>query len=411
MIKIHDTGWDNMKEQALTGLTVIDLSQNIAGPYCTKLLADMGAKVIKIEQPGLGDPSRLEGPFPENKPDLNKSGLFTYLNNNKIGITLNLKTENGIQIAKKLISEADIVVESFKPGAMEEFGLGYNVLRELNSGLIMTSISNFGQTGEYQDYHATELIAQSMSGWVTSIGESTRQPLRAGGPLRLLEYISGTFAAFSTMTAVLGRRKSRKGEHIDIAIVEVGLLQRSYPTVQDSYPTSPTKTPSRYVMLPSVEQCKDGNVAISLLTGQHWQDFCCMIEKYEWMEDARFILLTDRLQHQQEFQQVLDEWLMQHTKEEVIEKGREWKVPVIPVPTFEDMLTFPQYVERDVFVSVEHPEMGKIVQPGAPFRMSETPWRIRSTAPFLGQHNIQIYDQELGIAESELQKLKAKGVI
>ena len=404
-------GWDNMKEQALTGLTVIDLSENITGPYCTKLLADMGAEVIKIERTGLGDPSRLEGPFPGNKPDLNKSGLFNYLNNNKIGITLDLKTESGIEIAKKIISEADIIVENFKPGVMQQLGLGYETLRDLNPGLIMTSISNFGQTGKYRDYHATELIAQSMSGWVSSIGESTRQPLRAGGPLRLLEYISGTFAAFSTMTAVLGRRKSHKGEHIDVSTVEVGMLQRAYPTVQDSYPTSPVKTPKRFVMLPSIERCKNGNIAISLLTGQHWQDFCCMIEKYEWMEDPRFILLYDRLKHQQEFQQVLDEWLMQHTKEEVLEKGREWKVPVIPVPTFEEMLSFPQYVERNVFVSVDHPEMGKVVQPGAPFRMSETPWAIRSTAPLLGEHNHQIYDQELGLSKSKLQDLKAKGVI
>ncbi|MFS0574296.1 CoA transferase [Sporosarcina sp. 179-K 3D1 HS] len=400
-----------MEKQALAGIKVIDLSQLVSGPYCTKLLADLGAEVIKIEPPGLGDPSRLEGPFPGNKPDLNASGLFGYLNNNKKGITLNLKTSGGIAVIKRLIEDADILVENFEPGVMAELGIDYTTLKELNPRLIMTSITNFGQAGKYRDYKATELVAQAMSGWVSSIGEYGKPPLRAGGPIRLLDYITGTFAAMATMTAVIGRRKSQKGEHIDVSTVEVGLLQRAYPTVQDSFPNSTHKTPKRFVMSPSIEKCKDGYIGITLLTGQHWQDFCCMTEMYDWMEDPRFILLTNRLKHKSEFQARLDEWLMQHTREEIIEIAKDWKVPVIPVPTFEDMLSFPQYVERGLFVKVNHPKMGEVTQPGAPFHMSETPWRIKSPAPLLGEHTQDILDGQLGMEETDLQKMQTAGII
>lgn len=193
--------------------------------------------------------------------------------------------------------------------------------------------------------------------------------------------------------------------------MEVGLLQRAYPTVQDSFPNATHKTPKRFVMTPSVEKCKDGYIGITLLTGQHWQDFCGMTEMYDWMEDPRFILLPNRLKHKKVFQERFDEWLMRHTQEEIIALAKEWRVPAIPVPTFEDMLSFPQYEERGLFVKVDHPKMGAIVQPGAPFRMSETPWKINSPAPLLGEHTEDVLDGRLGMKSSVLQEMRQEGVI
>ncbi|MFP7296464.1 CaiB/BaiF CoA transferase family protein [Neobacillus niacini] len=400
-----------MKGQALNGLKVIDLSWHIAGPYCTKLMADLGAQVIKIERPELGDPSRQEGPFPNDKPNLNASALYGYLNNNKQGITLNLKTERGLEIIKKLICDADILVENFSPKVMTGLGLGYEELKKINPRLVMTSISNFGQTGKYRDYEATELITQAMSGFISSIGEPEREPLRAGGALRMMEYITGAFAAMSTMAAVADRRRSGEGKHVDVSITECGLLQRSYPTVQNSFPTSPSKHTQRYVMMPSIEKCKDGYIGINLLTGKHWQDFCLMTEMYDWIDDPRFTTLFYRLQHKEIFRERFDKWLMQHTREEIIQLGAEWRVPVNPVPTFEEMISFPQYKEREFFVEVDHPVMGKVLQPGAPFHMSETPWKINSPAPLLGEHNSRVLGDELGISETELQILQAERVI
>ncbi|MCH6267277.1 CaiB/BaiF CoA transferase family protein [Neobacillus citreus] len=400
-----------MTKQALNGLKIVDLSWHIAGPYCTKLLADLGAQVIKIEQPKSGDPSRQEGPFPNDNSDLNASGLFAYLNNNKQGITLNLKSERAVTILKNLVREADILVENFSPKVMGSLGLSYEVLKEINPRLVMTSISNFGQSGKYRDYRGTELITQAMSGFISSIGEPTREPLRAGGQLRILEYLTGAFAAMSTMAALFERRRSGIGKHVDVSITECGLLQRSYPTVQNSFPTSPSKYTKRYVMMPSIEKCKDGYIGINLLTGQHWQDFCLMTEMYDWIDDPRFTTLYYRLQHKELFRERFDKWLMEHTREEIIQLGTEWRIPVNPVPNFEEILSFPQYKEREFFVEVDHPVMGKVSQPGAPYRMSETPWRISSPAPLLGEHNLRIYHDLLGFSESELSSLEAEGVI
>lgn len=379
-----------MAEKALSHLKVVDLSWHIAGPYCTKLLADFGADVIKIERPGTGDPSRLEGPFPNNEPNINASGLFAYLNNNKRSITVDLKSEEGVQIVKNLVRNADVVVENFAPGVMERLGLSYGVLKDINPRIAYVSITNFGQKGDYANYKATELIAQAMSGFVSGIGESAREPLRAAGQLRILEYITGTFAAASALATVQGSRQTGVGAHLDISITEMGLLQRPYPTVQNSYPMASFKHVMRYVMMPAIEKCKDGYVGISVLTGQHWQDFCFMTELYDWVEDERFTTMPKRMQNRVEFQARLDEFLMRHTKKELMELGTQWRVPVTLVPSFEDILTLDQYVARDFFKTIEHPELGAIKQPGAPFIMSETPWEIRQTAPRLGEHTVGI---------------------
>lgn len=379
-----------MAEKALSHLKVVDLSWHIAGPYCTKLLADYGAEVIKIERPDTGDPSRLEGPFPSDEVNVNASGLYAYLNNNKRSVTLDLKTEQGIDIVKSLVRNADIVVENFAPGVMERLGLSYDVLKELNPKLTYVSISNFGQTGKYANYKATELIAQAMSGFVSGIGESAREPLRAAGQLRILEYITGTFAAASALATVQGSQLNGEGAHLDLSITEMGLLQRPYPTVQNSYPMAPFKHVMRYVMMPAIEKCKDGYVGISVLTGQHWQDFCFMTEMYDWVEDERFTTMPKRQQNKAEFQARLDEFLMRHTQKEIMELGTQWRVPVTLVPSFEDMLSLDHYVARDFFKTVEHPQLGAIKQPGAPFIMSETPWKIHTTAPLLGEHTKEV---------------------
>ncbi|MGM9922743.1 MAG: CaiB/BaiF CoA transferase family protein [Bacillus sp. (in: firmicutes)] len=399
-----------MAEKALSGIKVIDLSRNIAGPYCTKLLADYGAEVIKIEQPQVGDPSRQEGPFPNDEANIEASGLFAYLNHNKSGITLNLKSERGASVLKKLVEDADILVENFSPKVMSSLGLDYDTLKEINPGLIMTSISNFGHGGEYQDYKATELITQAMSGFLSQIGDAAKEPLRAGGPLRLLEYVAGTFAATSTLAAVLGRRRTNEGKHIDVSITECGVLQMPYRNVQNSFTTCPSFT-QRYISLPSIEKCKDGYIGINLLTGQHWQDFCFMTEMYDWVEDVRFMELFRRIEHKDVFKERLDKWLMEHTREEIVQLGFEWRIPITPILTIEDMLTFPQYKEREFFVKVNHPVMGEVEQPGAPFRLSQSPWSIDKAAPLLGEDNMQVYGSILGYSEEEIREMSTQGII
>ncbi len=379
-----------MTNTALSNIRVIDLSWYIAGPYCTKLLADFGADIIKIERPETGDPSRQLGPFRNDEENINAGGLYAYLNNNKKSITLDLKTEEGINIIKRLVATADIVVENFTPGVLERLGLGYDILKEVNPKIVLTSISTYGQTGNYAHFKGTELLAQALGGYMTSVGEPTREPLRAGGQLHLLEYIAGTFAAGATLAAVRDSRKTGEGAHLDVPITNFGILQTSYPTVQNSYPTSLFKADMRRPMIPSVHPCKDGFIGISVLTGQQWQNFCFMTEMYDWVEDERFITLPKRLQHKGLFLERLNGFLMNYTREELMQLGSQWRVPVTPVPTFKDIMDIPHYKERAFFEKVTHKELGDLWQPGAPFRMSETPWSIRNTAPLLGEHTDQV---------------------
>ncbi|MBD3107341.1 CoA transferase [Bacillus sp. AGMB 02131] len=401
-----------MTEKALSGIKVIDLSWNIAGPYCTKLLADYGAEIIKIEQPEIGDPSRLEGPFPNDVENINASGLYAFLNNNKHGITLNLKTERSASLLKALVKDADVLVENFSPGFLSGLGLGYENLKQINPKLVMTSISNFGQSGEYKDYKATELITQAMNGFVSQIGDKTREPLRAGGALRLTEYSAGTIAAASTLAAVLGRKKTNEGTHVDVSIAECGVIHMPYRNVQHSYTTC-ASFEDRYISMPSIEKCKDGYIGINLLSGQHWQDFCYMTEMYDWVEDPRFMEQYRRVEpgNKELFRARFDEWLMRHTKEEIIQLGIEWRIPITPVINFEEMLDFPQYKEREFFVKVNHPIMGEVEQPGPPFRLSETPWSIEKVAPLLGEDNKRVFGEILGYSEEEIQEMSAKGII
>ncbi len=177
-----------MSNQALTGIKVLDVGHHIAGPYCTKLFADFGAEVIKVERPDGGDPSRRMGPFPHDEPNQEASGYFLYLNNNKKSITLNLKTDTGVKIFKELVKKTDILVENFSPKVMPKLGLSYSKLKKINPGLIMTSISSFGQTGPYKDYKGTDLVVQSLGGWVWARGAAAREPVRGGGRLRLSEF-------------------------------------------------------------------------------------------------------------------------------------------------------------------------------------------------------------------------------
>ena len=223
--------------QPLADIRIIDLTQGIAGPYCTKLLADFGADVIKVERPDFGDYARTMGPFPSDIVHLEKSGLFLHLNTNKRGMVLDLKTAQGIAVLKELAKKADVLVESFKPGVMARLGLGYEILAELNPNLVMTSVSNFGQTGPYRDYRASEITLFAMGGRMNSSGLPDRYPLKLGG--NHVQYQAGNVAAMASLFAWYAQKYGKLGgQHVDVSIFETqmasfntrmpGLLQYQY---------------------------------------------------------------------------------------------------------------------------------------------------------------------------------------
>lgn len=395
-----------MTETALGGAKILDLSHYIAGPYCTRILAGFGADVIKIERPGKGDPARRMGPFLNDEPGIERSGLFLYLNSNKRSITLNLKTELGVKTFKRLVKDADIVVESFSPGVMNRFGLGYQTLKEINPGLVMTSISNFGQTGSYRDYKSSHLIAWGMSGARYCNGQPGKRPVQVGG--WLTHYITGLFAVSGTAAALYQRNESGIGQQVDVSILESNILIVEYPSVVYSH-RGVLHHGSGINGLIGILPCKDGYIGVNVLTLPQREMMCAFFEIPELIE-----IMKDPARFQTfdvEARVKVAPLVIEREKMELFQSGVEWRIPFGLVPTTEEILDSPQHKARGFFEEVDHPVMGKVTMPGAPFKMMETPWHLRSPAPLLGEHNQEVYCECLGYSNEELVRLREKGVI
>lgn len=398
-----------MSELALSGVRVIDLTHYISGPYCTKLLAGLGAEVIKIERPIEGDGSRRLGPFPEDRPHLEKSGLFLYLNTGKKGITLNLKTKKGTDILKELVRKADILVESFSPKVMASLGLDYSALEKLNPSLVMTSISNFGQSGPYRDYKAGELGLQAAGGFAYVTGDSDREPLKIGG--FELQYLSGMMALAPTLAALYLEEETGQGQHIDMSITE-GAASASLLTLMHWYYKKEVRkrTGQRSGWYPhGIYPCKDGYVALTAAPLRRWPIFAKLMGQPE-LASPRFASNFSRLQYADEVDALMYPWLMERTKEELYHTGQAAKLAFGMLCNAEDLLKSPQLKARNFFVEVEHPRAGKITYPGAPVQMSNSPWRM-GRAPLLGEHNEEVYRDLLGYTRKELVNLRRGGIV
>jgi len=403
--------------QLLSDIKVLDLSQYIAGPYCTKLLADYGADVIKIEKPGEGDGARRMAPFFGNVPHAEKSGLFLHLNTNKRGITLNLKSHAGKKIFKELLKEVDILVESFSPKVMPKLGFGYETLEKVNPKLVMTSISNFGQTGPYRDFKASEIILSGMGHAMNTQGDPEREPLKMAG--NLMQYQSGLMAAVATMIALFSSRLQGVGQQVDISIMETQLGsmdRRAQNLVGHQY--NPTEVSIRVAGVTgpgfpfAIYRCQDGYFSIvgSASLG-FWPRIAAMLGMPELSEDPRFCTgeAQGRPENYEAFLQIFLPWCMEHTKEEIARLGQAKKALVAPVNNAEGLVNDPHIKARGSFVVIDHPMMGKVKSPGALFRAGNS-YQVRRPAPLLGQHNEEVYGQ-LGYSKEELVKLREAGVI
>ena len=406
-----------MLEQALSGVKVLDLTWQIAGPYCTKLLADYGADVIKVERPGKGDPTRAMGPFFKDDPNPEKSGLFLHLNTNKKGITLNLKSATGKKILKQLIADSDILVESFSPHVMPSLGLDYQTLEKVNPRLVMVSISSFGQTGPYRDFKASEIVEYAMGGEMCSTGIAGREPLKLGG--NVIQYQAGTVAAVATMGALYAAEGQGIGQHVDISIMETqaGSADRRIMYILSYIMAGVTTTrwpPPReavrmLIMPQGIYPCEDGFVN-TLSLPQWWSRYIEALGMPELKDDPRFQNVYSA-EAGMEFDAIWYSWLADHNKQELFDIFLKSKIAAAPVNSPEDLLKYTQLKAREYFVEVDHPETGKVTYPGAPFKMSETSWKIRQPAPLLGQHNEEIYCRLLGYTREEKVKLREGGII
>jgi len=397
-------------EQVLAGVKVLDLTHYIAGPYCTKMLADYGADVTKIEKPGAGDAARSLQPFFHNEPHPETSGFFLYLNTSKKSITLNLKTETGKDIFKRLVKEADIIVENFSPRVMPSLGLDYATLENINPGIVMTSISNFGQTGPYRDFKATEITLDGMGGWSALIGHPEREPLKPGGSQS--QFVAGLSGAIASVTAYYGAQVSGQGQHIDLSIMDAVLYIQMFPTSAYSYDKVIRKRyGNRVAPFPSgILPCRDGYIGAITVTAEKWPALCDWMGMPELTGDPRFNTPANRALNINELDAIMISWLMDHDQEELFREGQRRRLPFGIPNSAKQLLEWQHLRERGYFVDIDHPHTGKVKYPGAQVRFEGTHYELKR-APLLGEHNEEIYCHHLGFTKDDLIRLKEQRVI
>ncbi len=403
-----------MNQQALSGIKIIEFSDFVCGPYCGKLLSNMGAEVIKIEKPGLGDKARSWGPFPQDLPHPEKSGLFLFLNANKSGVTLNLETDAGKKIFIDLIKWADVLVEDHPIREMGRLGLSYRNLHKINPSLVMTSITAFGQTGLLKDYKGSDLIA-SHSG-AEAFGnpdEGVKDPENDAplkGSYHAADIMSGLTAAVCTLGGVIARYAGGTGQHIDLsqqeAVASIGRQQLAYYAVQG---LTPSREWGRKKFGGFLYQCADGYVVIWI--GPHYPKVMEMLGNPEWSKEEMFANPLLRNDYIVELNQLITVWTLEHTAEEINALAIKYGVPCSLVRSVNDLVNDEQLAFRQFWQEVDHPVAGKIKYPGPPFKMSNTPGKIERPAPMLGEHNEKVYCQMLGYSRTDLVKLRQAGVI
>ena len=403
-----------MADGALSHVRVLDFTTQVAGPYCTKLLADYGADVIKVERPGTGDATRRMGPFPGDVPHPEKSGLFLHLNTNKRSITLDLKTAAGQKIANELCQTADLVVESFRPGVMGRFGLGFEALQALNPRLVMTSISNFGQSGPYRDYKSSDILVYGMGGEMISTGLEDREPVKLGANVVL--YQAGSVAAVASAGALFLSQDDGPGQQVDVSIMETqtGSIDRRMSALVAYQYTGETseRVPFGAGGYPiGVYPCEDGYLEV---TGgltyfprvvQALGSPSVLLEPRWYTPESQ----TDP-ELKSEFETHFLPWTLERTKSEAWRAAQEAGVLSGPLNTMEDLANDQCFIERGAFAQIGHPAAGNLRYPGRPFIMSESPWEVRRPAPLLGQHNQEVLE-ELGYKPADVARLRTQGVI
>lgn len=392
---------------ALDNLKVLELGQMVAGPYCGSLLASLGADVIKIEMPGKGDISRNSLP--------KKNGVSTYYiayNCGKRGMTLNIKSEEGKEILRKLIEKSDVLIENFRPGVMERLGFPYEKVSMMNPGIIYASISGFGQKGIYSKHACFDPIAQAMSGLMSVTGSRGGERVRCGASIA--DVLAGLNATVGILAALDYRRRTGKGQHIDVALVDSCIS--ALTSINQIYLTTgrvpqPLGNSFDASSPGNSFPTADGTVVISAGMPAEWPKLAKLLGHEEWISDPRFVTVDDRVKNRNELDKLITEETKKYKTDELLEKLIEVGLPSGPILSVDKVYNDPHFRdERKMFTTVKHPEIGDVTITGKGLKMSETNPFIRSCAPTLGQHNGEILSS-LGYSIDEIELLSEKGVI
>jgi len=399
--------------QALSDVTVLDLGQVIAMPFCTMLLADLGARVIKVESPergrervSLGVKRRRDG-VEERVP------AAQYRDRNKLGVTLDLKTPAGVELFRELVKRADVVSENFSVGTMERLGLGYEDVRRANPGIVYASITAFGQTGPYAPQRGYDMLAQAISGYMSITGYPDGPPTRSGQSIS--DYYAGMLCAFSIVSALHYRQRTGRGQRIDLAlldslVVALDNLGERY-TVGGEILTRAGNV-SFAGSATGIYPAADGHVAVAASASNAvWARFCAVIGRDELTRDPGFVTAAARRDRRDEIAAIIQAWTGPRAKADVVRVLAMAGVPAAPVNNVAEMVADPQVRAREMFVELDHPIYGPLTTTGTPLKLSETPGQLRWLAPMPGEHNEEVFVGLLGHSRDDLARWRAEGVI
>lgn len=390
----------------LEGFKVLDMSRTLAGPYAGMLLADMGAEVIKVEQTVTGDESRRFTP-----PQWNgESCYFLSANRNKKGITVNLKSTEGIEIIKKLVEDADVLIENFRTGTMEKLGLGYDTLKEINPKLVFCSISGFGRTGPAKDRAGYDVLLQAYGGLMSVTGTEDK-PVKAG--TSVVDLTAGMFAAFSTVTALMGAQRTGKGQYLDVSLLDCQVAFLNHmATGYMANGTYPKRMGTAHGTLVPYGgfSASDGDIVLAVANDGLWCKFCSALGWDDLTNDVRFVQNHLRVEYREALEQIINERLQQYTVQQVAERLEKVGVPCGPIQNIDQVLNDPQVIAREMMVSIEHPNVPNLKVPAFPVKFSDTPAKIKYPPPLLGEHTDEIL-ASIGYDEAKRTKLKEAHII
>jgi len=394
--------------QPLEGIRVLDLSRVLAGPYCSMMLGDLGAEILKVEQPEIGDGTRQWGPPFKG----GESAYLICLNRNKKSITVNLKHPEGIKIVKKLVKKSDIFIENFRYGMIDKLGLDYEILKKVNPKLIYCSISAFGTTGPYRDLPGYDFLIQAMGGIMSITGEPEGPPMKVG--VAIVDVTAALYATSAILAALIYREKIGKGQKVETSLLEAQVAW--LVNVGSNYLIS-GKVPQRYgnahpnIVPYQVFKAKDGYVALAIGNDLQWKKFCKLAEIEELAEDPKFKTNPKRVENREELIGILNKVILKKRGVEWIKLCRDNGIPCGPINTIDKVFSDPQVLNREMVVEVNHPSAGKIKLAGIPMKFSHTPALIKTPPPLLGEHTNEILSNLLGYDEEKILYLRKEKII
>ena len=398
---------ENQNTYPLSGVRVLELGQIIAGTYGSQLLSDLGAEVIKIEAPN-GDLGRLTSIAPYK----GQSGLFLTFNRNKKSIVINLKSNAGLDVFYELVKVSDVVVDNFRPGVLEKLKVDYQTLRKINERIIQCSVTGFGNTGEYKDLPALDIIIQSISGLMAITGEQHRPPARVGVPISDLG--GGVFSSNGILAALYQRERTGGGTRVELSMFDAMLSLLSYMGTMwltNNELPQPQGSKHEYTVPWQAFNAKDGYLVIAARQDIFWEKLCSVLNVPELSCDERFNTNQDRVDNRDALVPILEKHLKERTVEQWLKDFREAGVPAAPVNNLDAVFSEPPVSERQMIVHYEHPQVGKVSLPGNPIKMEGVTETISNPAPLLGEHTNELLKTLLKLSANEIDKLKECGAI